>query len=242
MNGVFEVLGGQAPGNTKNFFSGVFMMKKMEKERKKWAGVKMAFLPAIFLGLLMWTGAAWAADYNPLPDTGQTKCYDEEGNEINPCPAPGDDFYGQDANYQGLQPSFTKHINFNGTGDDVTVDNNTKLMWMTGTADTDGDGDIDGDDKVAWQDAVDYCDDLVYAGFDDWYLPDIFMLLTIVNYGTYSPAIDTTVFDCELSNYWSSTTGAYNADHAWDVHFRNGYDNCFIKTNYYYVRCVRDGS
>ena len=79
------------------------MMKNMEKERRKWLGVKMAFFWAMFLCLLMWTGAAWAADYNPLSDTGQTKCYDEEGNEINPCPDLDDDYYGQDGNYQGCR-------------------------------------------------------------------------------------------------------------------------------------------
>jgi hypothetical protein len=32
----------------------------------------------------------------PIPDSGQTKCYDNS-KEI-PCPQPGEDFYGQDGN------------------------------------------------------------------------------------------------------------------------------------------------
>ena len=36
--------------------------------------------------------------------TGQTKCYDNR-NEIAP-PKPGQQFYGQDAQYQGSQPSY----------------------------------------------------------------------------------------------------------------------------------------
>ena len=48
-----------------------------------------------------------------LPDTGQTKCYDDVGNKIIPCPSPGEDFYGQDANYRGLDPSYAD--NGNGT-------------------------------------------------------------------------------------------------------------------------------
>lgn len=39
-----------------------------------------------------------------LPDTGQTKCYDNT-KEI-PCPQPGEAFYGQDGNYQGPQPAY----------------------------------------------------------------------------------------------------------------------------------------
>jgi len=42
-----------------------------------------------------------------LPDTGQTKCYDADGVEIDPCPSPGEDFYGQDTQYTYLQ-SYTK--------------------------------------------------------------------------------------------------------------------------------------
>ena len=34
----------------------------------------------------------------PVPDTGQTLCYDDIGNVIT-CPLPGQPFYGQDAQY-----------------------------------------------------------------------------------------------------------------------------------------------
>jgi hypothetical protein len=43
-------------------------------------------------------GASPAGAYQ-LPDTGQTKCYDNT-QEI-PCPQPSQAFYGQDGNYQG---------------------------------------------------------------------------------------------------------------------------------------------
>ena len=114
-------------------------------------------------------------------------------------------------------------------------------MWMTGTADTDGNGDIDDDDRISWQDAVDFCNDLVYAGFDDWYLPDFFMLSAIVNYGVYNPAIDTTVFDCKSKLYWSSTSYAIDANSVWAVLFNDGYDSWSGKTSRDYVRCVRGG-
>ena len=40
-----------------------------------------------------------------LPDTGQTKCYNNSA-EIT-CPAAGQPFYGQDAQYQGPVHSYT---------------------------------------------------------------------------------------------------------------------------------------
>ncbi len=48
---------------------------------------------AIFT-LLTLTGMAFAG---ALSDTGQTRCYNDTA-EIT-CPAPGEDFYGQDAQY-----------------------------------------------------------------------------------------------------------------------------------------------
>ena len=40
----------------------------------------------------------------PIVDTGQTACYDDDGPPIA-CPAAGQTFYGQDAQYAGNQPS-----------------------------------------------------------------------------------------------------------------------------------------
>jgi len=47
-----------------------------------------------------------AAFAGKIPDTGQTKCYDNT-KEI-PCPQPGEPFYGQDANYSINPQSYTK--------------------------------------------------------------------------------------------------------------------------------------
>ena len=44
---------------------------------------------------------------SPVPDTGQTKCYDDT-QEMTTCPSPGEDFYGQDAKYTINQQSYTK--------------------------------------------------------------------------------------------------------------------------------------
>ena len=44
---------------------------------------------------------AFAADWNPLPDTQQITCYDND-SWISPCPAEGEPFHGQDASYSGF--------------------------------------------------------------------------------------------------------------------------------------------
>ncbi len=204
------------------------------------AGVCLLWLWFAVAGLFISPPKVYGANYKPLPDTGQTKCYDTKGNEIT-CPSPGQPLYGQDANYHGLQRSFTKHENYNNTGDDVTIDNNTGLMWMTNTADTNSDGKIDENDEMEWQAAVDYCAALTYAGFSDWRLPSAFELETIVDNGRYGPAIDTSAFSCESSVYWSSTSYASNPGSAWGVDFYGGGAGWLDKDSSYSVRCVRGG-
>ena len=191
----------------------------------------MWLMAGLFNGAL-----AFGADYNPLPDTGQTKCYDTSGNEIV-CAGSG-----QDGAYSGLQQSFTKHVNYNGTGDSVTVDNNTGLMWMTDTADTNDDGQIDSNDKLTWQNAVDYCDGLTYAGYSDWRLPAQFELTTMVNYARHDPAVDTAFFSSLSDEYWSSTPFAAASSGAWALVFTDGDDQLPVKSSSEYVRCVRGDS
>lgn len=48
-----------------------------------------------------------------VTDAMQTKCYDNNGNIID-APNPGELYYGQDAQYQGIEPSYTD--NGDGTG------------------------------------------------------------------------------------------------------------------------------
>ena len=65
--------------------------------------MKKTWISAFGFIVLMFTAVAWAA---PVPDTGQTKCYNATV-EIT-CPSPGQPFYGQDANYSINPMSYTK--------------------------------------------------------------------------------------------------------------------------------------
>ena len=64
------------------------------KATTTWVIIVLLLIPAINVH-------AW-----PIPDTGQTKCYNDTV-EI-PCPAPGEPFYGQDGNYTINLHSYTK--------------------------------------------------------------------------------------------------------------------------------------
>ena len=117
-----------------------------------------------------------------IVDTGQDECYDNN-SEIT-CPQPGEAFYGQDAQYDGNQPSYTL------SDDGLTVyDNVTGLTWTQG-ADWTGDGVVDADDKFSYADVQAYVDTLNaqnYGGFDDWRVPSIKELYSLIDYRGTDP-------------------------------------------------------
>jgi len=133
-----------------------------------------------------------------LVDTGQGICYNADGESID-CPAEGEAFYGQDAQFSGNTPSYTDN-------DDGTVtDNNTGLTWQQ-TPDS---------SHFSWQQAVDTCETLDLAGYDDWRIPSLKELFSISNFSQGWPYLDTTYFDLADSGdvnkdeqYWASNTYA----------------------------------
>jgi len=90
--------------------------------------------------------------------------------------------------------------------------------------------------------AITWAEGLDFAGKTDWRIPNIKELVSIVDYGTFGPAIDGTFFPNTKSNsYWSSSTDANYTDSAWRVGFSNGFVSSFYKADSYYVRAVRGG-
>jgi len=151
----------------------------------------------IVLALLLVLPCVTFAVDCPVPDTGQTKCYDDVGSEIDPCPSPGEDFYGQDAQHSTNPQSYTK---LDENGDDLSDtatewvmvrDNVTGLIWEVKT---DDDSIHDKDNTYTWQDAQDVFIDALntaeFGGFDDGRLPTIKELSFIVNSDTYDSTID----------------------------------------------------
>ena len=133
-----------------------------------------------------------------LVDTGQGICYNADGERID-CPAEGEAFYGQDAQFSGNQPSYTDN------GDGTITDNVTGLMWQQTPS----------LDHYSWQQAVDTCESLELAGYDDWRIPSLKELFSISDFSQGWPYLDTTYFDLADSGsvskdeqYWSSNTYA----------------------------------
>ena len=171
----------------------------MMKAKKTLVLIFLLLIPAINVQAWVW------------PDTGQTKCYtDSIWDEIT-CPAPGQPFYGQDAQYEGWTRSYTK-LGQNGTvlpysatqanGWFMTRDNVTGLVWEMKTDDG---GIHDKDNNYTWCDTnpltnswnqgwcgsgvtpadteafIKALNDAHFGGFSDWRMPTIKELSSLVN-------------------------------------------------------------
>ena len=175
-----------------------------------------------------------------LPDTGQRRCFREDGSEFEcigllPLTCP---FVGQDAQVPTGCPNDAGRFTVEAAGETV-IDNCTGLEWQVFTADITGDAVAD---PMSWCNALDYCKDLVLGGHNDWRLPNVRELEGIVDYGRHSPSADP-VFRAEGLSYWSSTTYLVAPAFAWTVGFSTGTTGPFpkIDDDVNYVRAVRGG-
>ncbi len=120
--------------------------------------------------------------------------------------------------------------------DGTVSDSLTALMWAA-------DGEKEGanyGEKLNWQDSMDYCNNLTFAGYNDWYLPSIEGLESII-YDIFRPRINPVYFPNTQSNfYWSSTKDEIFSDHASGANFSSDYVIGYSdKSHSHYLRCVR---
>ena len=126
------------------------------------------------------TGLRAAQSYIVV-DTGQTNCYNTTG--VITAPVTGQAFYGQDAQCFGNQPTYTL------SGDGKTVyDNNTGLTWMRGPNTTLA-SPTKADKKTqsqaqAWVTTV---NSMAYGGFNNWRLPSMKELYSLMNFNGTDP-------------------------------------------------------
>jgi uncharacterized protein DUF1566 len=178
-----------------------------------------------------------------FPATGQTTCWNESGAVIA-CPGTG-----QDGDIQaGSALSYTDN------GDGTLSDNNTKLVWEKQSFD----GSIhDMRTAFKWDQAFAHVAELNkanFAGHDDWRLPNLRELESIVDYVYHDPVVapafnhdckrGATVLSgsCTASDfYWSSTTFEFNPKLALRVVFDHGFTEDSDKRSTHHVRAVRGG-
>jgi len=118
-----------------------------------------------------------------IVDTGQSKTFN--ATAVISAPSAGQAFYGQDAQFSGVQSSYTK------SSDGLTVkDNVTGLTWKK-SPDTNGDGVIDTSDKLTLAQAQTHIATLNsanYGGYSDWRLPTIKELYSLITFAGIDPS------------------------------------------------------
>ncbi|MBU2940797.1 DUF1566 domain-containing protein [Lacinutrix sp. C3R15] len=97
----------------------------------------------------------------PIVDTGVQTFY--SNNSVVSEPNKGDAFYGQDANYNGNQPSYANN------GDGTITDNITGLMWQQ---------DMGG--KMTLEEAIEKAKKSTLGGYNDWRVPTIKELYSLI--------------------------------------------------------------
>jgi hypothetical protein len=168
----------------------------------------------------------------PLLVTGQTTCVDAAG-ALADCAGTG-----QDGEIRaGVVPRYASH-------DDGTItDLTTGLVWEKKTP-------ANMFDAYTWPEAFEYVAALNaarFAGHDDWRLPNVRELQSLIDYGRFDPAVAPEFDDCDRGSctvsgsYWSSTSAFSAGILAWRVNFVDGFQLVGGKTFDVRVRAVRGG-
>jgi hypothetical protein len=116
-------------------------------------------------------------------------------------------------------------------GDGTITDNITGLMWQKAVSTS----------TFTQPQAVAFCPTLTLGTYNDWRLPTIIELASIVDVGQANPSINVTSFPATPSDlFWSSSPVAGSSTTAYSVYFSDGEtENLQPITKAFYVRCVR---
>jgi len=120
-------------------------------------------------------------------------------------------------------------MRFNRSSVGVLSDNATLLSWeMSSTT-----------KKLNWNKAKRYCKNLKYGSRDDWKLPTIYQLKSLIDYKKYNPATVTNLINIKISNYyWSSSVDNTDSSLALGILFKDGNDGFRKKIDELHVLCV----
>jgi hypothetical protein len=181
-----------------------------------------------------------------VPDTGQDLCYnweriicdewhmegfDQICDSKPYCPEPGENFYGQDANYTINPPDLTDN------GDGTVSDNLTGLLWEQKMEENDF-------LLYTYQDAITYCKNLSLGENEDWRVPTRKEYVNLLNLGRLSPALDTNYFPFFIRTanddiyYWTSTDYYDDPTQVWVMQLSFGIIEPQAKDQTRKIRCV----
>ena len=168
--------------------------------------------------------------------TGLSSCYNN-GGTIE-CPDKEDEvFYGQDAYYAKLGFCSPKDFTVNSENPDepTVVSRNTGLEWQQLTEDT----------TYSWSNAVAHCEDLTYAGKNDWRLPKLHELISISAITDADIEQNEIYFPVPSDEVWATVWAAeqhnFNKQNSWSLALLYGKTSStsYLAQNPLSALCVR---
>ncbi len=115
----------------------------------------------------------------------------------------------------------------------IVNDPRTSLMWE--------DTIHSKDNKLNQPDAVKYCKSLELGSFQNWRMPTMSELISIVDYTKFDPAILKEFHNIDNDTlYWSSSAYVGSKNDFWGVIFEDGTLSKAYQKYIRYIRCVRD--
>lgn len=149
-------------------------------------------------------------------------------------------------------PAATPSSEFAADGDGTALHKPTGLIWMRCALGQQWDGKtcIGTVSKLSWQQALQMAAEFNqaggYAGHQDWRLPNIKELDSIVETQCFFPAVNLDIFPATPSKrFWSSSLDIrhpYPRSYAWFIQFEQGYVDDANNRREYRVRLVRSGN
>jgi hypothetical protein len=117
-------------------------------------------------------------------------------------------------------------------GDDTVTDNVTGLMWQKAI--------VAAASSLSWAAAKGYCPTVSTGGHNDWRLPAMIELVSLIDPSVAQVTIDSTYFPATPSGgYWASTPALGQADRAFYVDFSTAAMGSIDVSTTDHVRCVR---
>ena len=125
------------------------------------------------------------------------------------------------------------------TDDDSERDKYNFHRWGGLTSINRDSPDREGDYYDDWNVLVSHVNSESLCGFNDWRVPDIEELRSIVDHSRASPSIDIDYFPNSISSFWSASPAVHGANSAWGISLSQGVDWGYSRDAIHVVRLVR---
>lgn len=120
---------------------------------------------------------------------------------------------------------------FEAVNEEVVIDFLTGLMWYRGCDEL----------TRSWANALQKADTFNGGGFDDWRLPNVREIRSLLHYGRYTPdwLSDVGFVNIDDGEYWTSTTFFNDTASAWYINLYTGESYPALKTSLKRLLLVR---